>query len=606
MKAFRITVYLVCLLFPLSCGEKEAPAGQEGAPLVPEGEYVPVGKPDIKDDIKVKVLSGTASSWQPGANIEKSFDGSYETIYHSSWNNSAGGYFPVTLTYSFSKGTDIDYLVYHPRKSGNNGNFRETEIRYKIRGKEWSAAEEYNFKGSGHPSKVEFRATLKDVESIRFKSMDKGLLYVVFQSDDHQTAKPVKVHFAGGRVNGLFDLRRHKDSDWKRLLGAAEYPFFDVVGEYSHLTFPTSRFRSHTPDGAALVRAYDSFVRAEQELMGLFRYFRTFPNRMRFIVIYTSYMYATSYYTAYNDSTLPLLCDVRSLTTGSCWGPAHEVGHCNQTRPGLKWLGTTEVTNNIMSEYVQTTILRQPSRLQTEDMGNGLPNRYAKAWRDILAAGAPHSTEGDVFCKLVPFWQLQLYFGEVLGQTPELRDDKGGFYPDVFEHVRTAPDLWSPSEQQTEFVLTCSKASGHNLLDFFTKWGFLTPVDARIDDYGSGRMTVTESRIEEIRHKVEALGLPAPDAPIEYITDNNKSLFKTRPEVIPGSVSVSPSGTVTLTDWKNVVVFEVTDADGGLVFASEGKLFPSSRAVFTIPGGWNPSYRILAVSATGKRTEVRL
>ena len=292
------------------------------------------------------------------------------------------------------------------------------------------------------------------------------------------------------------------------------------------------------------------------------------------------------------------------MASRNSWGPAHEIGHCNQTRPGVLWGGNTEVTNNIMSEYVQTTILRQPSRLQTEDMGEGLPNRYAKAWRDILAAGAPHSTEGDVFCKLVPFWQLQLYFGEVLGQTPELREDKGGFYPDVFEYVRTSPDLGTAGEQQTEFVLTCSKASGHNLLDFFTKWGFLTPVDASIDDYGSGRITVTESRIEEIRQRVEALGLPKPDSPIEYITDNNKGLFKTRPEVIPGSVSVSSSGTVTLTDWKNVVVFEVRDADGGLVFASEGKLAPSSKAVFSVPGGWNPSYRLMAVSATGKRTDV--
>ena len=129
-------------------------------------------------------------------------------------------------------------------------------------------------------------------------------------------------------------------------------------------------------------------------------------------------------------------------------------------------------------------------------------------------------------------------------------------------------------------------------------------MDASIDDYGSGRMTVTESRIEEIRQRVEALGLPTPDAPIEYITDNNKGLFRTRPEVIPGSVSVSSSGTVTLTDWKNVVVFEVRDADGGLVFVSEGKLAPSSKAVFSVPGGWNPSYRLMAVSATGKRTDV--
>jgi len=53
-----------------------------------------------------------------------------------------------------------------------------------------------------------------------------------------------------------------------------------------------------------------------------------------------------------------------------------------------------------------------------------------------------------------------------------------------------------------------------------------------------------------------------------------------------------------------VVVFEVRDADGGLVFASEGKLAPSSKAVFSVPGGWNPSYRLVAVSATGKRTDV--
>ena len=376
------------------------------------------------------------------------------------------------------------------------------------------------------------------------------------------------------------------------------------MGEYSHLAFPTSRFRAHTPDGAALVRVFDSFVRAEQELMGLYRYGRTFPNRMRFIVIYTSYMYATSYYTAYNDSTLPQLCDVLSLTTGSCWGPAHEVGHCNQTRPGLKWLGTTEVTNNIMSEYVQTTILRQPSRLQTEDMGKGCrtatPKPGGTFWPRArlipqkATCSASSSLSGRSSSTSERFW----------GRHPSCGRTKEGSTPMSLNMSGLPLTSEPPGEQQTEFVLTCSKASGHNLLDFFTKWGFLTPVDASIDDYGSGRMTVTESRIEEIRQRVEALGLPKPDSPIEYITDNNKGLFKTRPEVIPGSVSVSSSGTVTLTDWKNVVVFEVRDADGGLVLASEGKLAPSSKAVFSVPGGWNPSYRLMAVSATGKRTDV--
>ena len=69
MRTLLNLALILCLLFPLSCGEKESPDGPEVPPLVPEGEYVPVGKPDIKYDIRVKVLSGTSSSWQQGYNI---------------------------------------------------------------------------------------------------------------------------------------------------------------------------------------------------------------------------------------------------------------------------------------------------------------------------------------------------------------------------------------------------------------------------------------------------------------------------------------------------------------------------------------------------------
>lgn len=55
----------------------------------------------IKDDIKVPVESGEASSFQGGSNIDKSFDGDMSTIYHSNWNNAGEHYFPITLTYNF-------------------------------------------------------------------------------------------------------------------------------------------------------------------------------------------------------------------------------------------------------------------------------------------------------------------------------------------------------------------------------------------------------------------------------------------------------------------------------------------------------------------------
>lgn len=206
----------------------------------------------------------------------------------------------------------------------------------------------------------------------KITARNKGLMYILYHTPDYETAQPVKIHIASGQVNGYFDVAKHQASDWNKLLSNAVDKYFDVVGHYAHLTFPTERFRTHTPDGKALIDAYDQIVNSEMELMGLYKYNKLFKNRMYLHVMYTSYMYATSYHTAYNDGTLAELCNVDKLKTSACWGPAHEIGHCNQTRPGLKWLGTTEVTNNIMSEYIQTTIFGQPSRLQTEDMGDGV------------------------------------------------------------------------------------------------------------------------------------------------------------------------------------------------------------------------------------------
>lgn len=731
------------------------------------GNYESGSLEGIEDDIRIKPESGEASSYQPGSNIELSFDDDMSTIYHSSWSNDGADYFPITLTYNFAEGSDMDYFIYYPRTSGSNGNFKEVEIRVKSNANlkstdEWNTVLTKDFGGSGTATRVDFPKSQIGVTAVQFvvksgagdgqgfaacaemafykknpdafdpltlftdptcselkpgitdeeienctysfykniayylkagkypkefrvqeykayphpddqatthktnpyslldnptgisvkngeqlmvfvgetngqtismkvqdldvpggdgfggssyplvegankiTTSNKGLVYIMYHTPDYANVQPVKVHFASGRVNGYFDVAKHQASDWNKLLDNAVDKYFDVVGKYAHLTFPTSRFRSYTPDGKALIDAYDEIVKSEMELMGLYKYDKTFKNRMYLHVMYTSYMYATAYHTAYNDETLPEICDVQKLKTSGCWGPAHEIGHCNQTRPGLKWLGTTEVTNNIMSEYIQTTIFGQPSRLQTEDMQDGSPNRYAKAWTNIIAAEASHANFGDndVFCKLVPFWQLELYFGKVLGRTPLKQSDKGGFYPDVYEYIRENADLSKPGEQQLEFVYISSLKSGMNLLDFFTKWGFLTPVDVSMDDYGVGQMTVTQSQIDEITRRVNALNLPKPDVALEYITDNTVGLYKTKPAVVAGTATRNGK-TLKMTNWQNVVAYEVVNAAGKKVFISDGVLTPSSVAAFTIGTTWEDSFKVYAVSASGDRTEVK-
>ena len=445
----------------------------------------------------------------------------------------------------------------------------------------------------------------------------KGLVYVMYHTktlEDAETAQPVKILFASGTVNGYFDSQKEEHQGrWSELLGKATDKYFDVVGKYAHLTFETNDFRKYvSTNGNELIDLYDKIAHSEMQLLGLEKYDKMFKNRIYLNVMYHSFMYATAYHTAYNQSTMGDVCDPNVLKTTGCWGPAHEIGHCNQTRPGVKWIGLTEVTNNIMSEYVQTTIFGQPSRIQTEDMGAVYRNRYSKAWNGIIVPKASHADfknlddSDDVFCKLVPFWQLELYFGKVLGRTPLQQSDRGGFYPDVFEYARTKDyGCMSEGQIQMDFVYNCCVAAQVNLLDFFEKWGFLTPVDRSIEDYDTKTLKVTEEMVDELKKKVENLGYDKlQNIALEYISDNTWELYKNKPEVISGTNATRSGNTITIKNWQNVVAYEVKDQTGKLVFVSSGETTSSTTDMFTLSGNWDSSYKLYAVSAAGKRTEI--
>lgn len=698
-------------------------------PLVVEQEGVGPYKPNaglaVKDDIKLLIVSGSASSFQSGEGIELSFDNNKSTMYHSLWDNKAVNYFPITLTYNLKESSYLDYLVYYPRQSGPNGHFKEVNILVKRKGSStFELVREHDFKGSSSAARIDFEPALQNVESVQFvvksgsgdgqgfaacaemefyqknqenfdpltlftdvtcselkagiteddinkvgntffrniafhmyrgsyprefriheyrayprpevqaatnktnpyslvdnatgisvrandtlivmvgdthgqnisikiqdlnvpggdgygnaayyplvKGVNKivtekrGLIYLFYHTPDYLTIPPIKVHFASGRVNGLYDVARHDPMDWKRLIDGAVDDYFDVLGHYVHMTFPTYQFRNNTPNIQSLLDVYDEMARMEQDLMGLFKYNRAFANRQYMHVMYTSYMYATSYRTAYNNTTLGELTNADIARTTGIWGPAHEMGHVNQTRPGLLWKGLTEVTNNIHSMYVQTSF-GNPSRLQSENMsGEGYANRYDKAMNTMMVAGIPHASEGDVFCKLVPFWQLQLYMAQVLGNTD--------FYKDVHEVVRVRPNQSTNGKSQLEFVKICCEVAKMDLTDFFIKWGFLKPVDVDIDDYGVGKVAVTPAEVDAAINAVTAMGYPKPTQPFEYITDNNAGVFKSVNSIQKGEVQKNGE-TINLINWKNVVACEAYDKNE-LVFVSTEPSFKITK-----------------------------
>lgn len=437
--------------------------------------------------------------------------------------------------------------------------------------------------------------TLKEGTNI-IRIKEKGLIYVMYHISDYEAAPRIKLHFASGKVNGYFDSQNPTHTGrWNELIAAAVNQYFDVVGKYAHLTFPTARFRNYTKDGKVLINLYDELVYREQEFLGLEKYNRIFKNRMYFNVMYKPSMYATSYRTSYNESTLSKLSD-ETLLKVNCWGPAHEVGHVNQTRPGLKWAGTTEVTNNITALYIQTSIFGEPSRLESSKL-------YTKAWNNIIVTRKAHATESDVFCKLVPFWQLELYYGKVLGRTPMQQSDHGGFYPDVYEYVRTQPDQDSAGKQQLEFIYNCCLNAQANLLDFFGKWGFLTPIDIELDDYGKKRITITQADIDQLIARVEALSYDKPDVALEYITDSMVDDYMSKASMITGTAHRNGS-VLTLSDWKHVVAFEIKDTDGKFVYVAIEKDTDENGYELTLPTNWKDGFTLEAVAIDGTRKKV--
>ena len=349
-------------------------------------------------------------------------------------------------------------------------------------------------------------------------------------------AKTVKVHFANGKVNGYFDIQKNKESDWAQIRDNAKYQEIDILGEYSHLTWRISDFKKYNTEITKTIENLDRLVYLEEEFMGLVKYGKMFNNRMHFSIDYKAKSpNASDYRTVYNasDYYAEPFCKPENFPT-RCWGPAHEVGHCNQTRPGLKWAGLTEVTNNIMSLFIQTSFGR-PCKLLVDgctlkdenDQTLGTYNNIYQGATSLIVDGKrPHCLPGIANItretQLVPFWQLKLYMIDVLGKTD--------FYHKLYEYFRTHD---SPSDKgenqgmnQLDFVRQVCDISGLNMLDFFEKWGFLYPVKTTLNDYGNKAFEITEEQIRLLKEEINGRGYEMPHPNVHQITEINLDDYK--------------------------------------------------------------------------------
>jgi hypothetical protein len=417
-----------------------------------------------------------------------------------------------------------------------------------------------------------------------------GLAYIGYFSDN-PNLQPIQINITTGQVNGYYNPLTDTNDQWTQMLLNGVYSKLDIKGTYVNLNLNKNILLGNSASsGKALVVAYDTIVHNEYTLNGLTKYNRVPKNHMFFRSITgdgnpnaggdgVNYPIGVGG----NGSNLASPTGVFK----DPWGIAHEFGHNNQVRPGAKWIGMTEVTNNVNSAWIQYLYSTNYLNTTRLEKGNDVPKagaaslyggRYGSLFDNCLVQKKHMEAQGDVFLRLVPLWQLELYYQlagagknlptmqQRLSGTPAPagQPDVAFWYGDVLEKMRTTSQTGlSEGQLLLNFVSATCDAVHEDLTDFFVKSGYLLPIDLDIDDYSVKRLTITQAQIDALIAAVQAKGYPKPVSPVlNYISANTINTFKNRtPLATTAAATVGVTvNTNTLkidnTKWANAVAFE--------------------------------------------------
>ena len=445
-----------------------------------------------------------------------------------------------------------------------------------------------------------------------------------------------KIHIEGGELQGYFDYTRGMtNQDWtllyEKLLNKSKVVnlkcdrvVFAMIGSL------VKNAIGKTGEAEGLMRIWNNFIECEEDLMGFKEDLAgRFRNVWNAFSVTHGYMYASTYGTYYENSTIGTVMNYNALTSsgGSIWGPSHEIGHNHQA--SINVVGATEVSNNLFSNVnvflhgISTT--RGSTVTKTlEHFANGTGWFGMGIWEQTRM-----------------YFQLYLYF-HAQGHKPD-------FYPTLFKMLRKDPmrKRTGPSTSvvdgdgnTTTSNITYGKddylhmakkmcdAAQLDLSEFFEVNGMFKPYDKQfIGDYSNYWVTTTQADIDaakEYMHKY-------PKAPSICFIDDR---IKLSPSVSDGPFEGKPSGSTRVNydsevsigtagdvgQWSDFVDeyqtngyyytgtssytiygsgaigFKVYDKDGNLIYLSnKKKMTPPTNVIEKMKNG----FKIVACEANG-------
>lgn len=335
----------------------------------------------------------------------------------------------------------------------------------------------------------------------------------------------VAVHIEGGTVQGYFDLTKGDDNDdWAAM-----------TAEASLLTKPTVILKSDThvfnlhksrliaglgtkKEIVEMMNVWKSIAQMQDALIARGD-FAGYCNNVFSVTTLegTGNPHATSYGTFYYEGADDIFNADQLLQNGNTlWTIAHEQGHNRQLL--IKMTGTTEVSNNVFSTAALDWQGRFTSRVYN------IQDTYRLFLQGMSWLERLNNKTGDyhLWECLHLYVQLYQYFHQAGNDTD--------FFPKLFRALRSSPMTLAAgaavpaSEDYLKFYRACCDASGCDLTEFFTAYGFfMLPAEQepqtisgvstgayyqKIDDYLTYYIYVNQTMIDEAKAYVAAKGYP--------------------------------------------------------------------------------------------------
>ena len=220
--------------------------------------------------------------------------------------------------------------------------------------------------------------------------------------------------------------------------------------------------------------------------------------------------------TAYHYETMEGIIGTMASSSGSTWGPAHEIGHQHQSIINLE--GQTEVTNNLFSN------------IAVWYMGMAT-SRYDGSQGSLESVLGAFTTEGsdlytnNIWALTHLYYRLWLYY--------HLAGNNTQFWPRLFELCRQVPlenhtnGTNDGSTTLLRFYQHACDAAGEDLTEFFRAHGYLEVMDNRVvGDYYGATYNQTQEQIDAAIASVKAKKYPANYAVLLINDGTSETTFK--------------------------------------------------------------------------------